>query len=161
MKGNLLLLSILCFVELLFTWFTIIECFFYNLLIEGVLSAILLITYGGLVALFSARKDNRFSGRRERMENQCGHSVMLLYFWGLAPITECWQYYVRGIKRGNPKSQLNMAVIMHLVGETFLQSMLRMVFRIPVAFDETHKGQVVNLLLLISMFGLLLLEVVF
>lgn len=114
-------LCVVCFVELLLTWYVLLESGWYGEYDITSLGIFALIFYGIFASLKTARNDSRFKTRRERMDNQCGHTVMLLYFWGLAPITEVYQLY----RNAGSKQQMLNAIQVHVLAETVIHSIMR------------------------------------
>lgn len=119
----LFLLPVILFIDLAFTWFTIIDQFLFDDFQDcgpAILSIIWLIMTGTFGALYTARS-SKLGNRRERMKNQCGHTGMLLYFWGLGPLQELIQL----IRINQPSTNLYTACLHCVVGSTLPQSFIR------------------------------------
>eukprot|EP01083_Nonionella_stella_P259748 886488_1 len=120
MMALLEFLSIICVLELSLTWFTLIDQFIYEAFDDcgGAFVGILwLIIYGAFASLYTVRDDKRFGNRRERMKNQCGHTAMLLYFWGLGPLNELIQLF----RHTNTMINLWKATKHHIIASTIPQ----------------------------------------
>lgn len=119
------LLSIICVFELSLTWFVLIDQFVYESFDDcgpAIIGILLLIAYGAFASLYTARDDTRFGNRRERMKNQCGHTAMLLYFWGLGPLTELIQVF----RNTGTKINLYKACKHHIFVSTIIQTLIRL-----------------------------------
>ena len=117
-------LAIGCVLDLALTWYTLIDQFIYEQFEDcgaATMGIIWLIIYGAFASLYTARDNKRFGNRRERMKNQCGHTAMLLYFWGLGPLTELVQIF-RGV---GTRTNLYKTTKHHIIGCLLPQALIR------------------------------------
>ena len=137
-----ILLAICCVLHTGFSFYCLFQAAVHNEIMVMVIGAMLLILYGAFASLYTARRVDTSLSRRERMERQCGHTAMLIYFWNLGPLVEMIQI-CRNM--GNMKALLN-ACITHYIGECIFQTLFRYFFDLPIMDNnQNENSQTINL----------------
>jgi hypothetical protein len=88
----LALQSVLCTFDWLSLWILAIVWLFHDGTRACCVISVLLMIANGLFAVRIPCTDRTFATRQERMANQKGHTIMLLFFAGLGPIIEAFAF---------------------------------------------------------------------